>query len=320
VTGKGASLMNLFSRFAARMPQDRARAFIELPDGATLTYGDLLDRTAALAGLLVAWGVKPGDRVAVQIDKSVEGLLVYLATVRAGGVFLPLNPAYTPAEVRYFLEDAGPALFVCRPADEATMRAMAAELGVGRVETLGTARDGTLIAPWQASEPRFDDVERDGDDLAAILYTSGTTGRSKGAMLTHDNLYSNSEMLREFWRFTAADRLLHALPIFHTHGLFVATNTTLLAGGSMIFLPGFDADAIIRLLPRATAMMGVPTFYTRLLARADFTGDLVRHMRLFVSGSAPLSAETQGIFRPHRPCHPRTLWHDRDEHEHLEPL
>ena len=288
--------MNLFTRLAARMPQDRTRAFLELGDGTTVSYGDLLNRTAALAGLLVAWGVKPGDRVAFQIDKSVEGLLVYLATVRAGGVFLPLNPAYTPAEVRYFLADATPALFVCRPADEAAMRALGAELGVPRVETLGTAQDGTLIAPWQASPADFADVPRAGDDLAAILYTSGTTGRSKGAMLTHDNLFSNSEVLREVWRFTAEDRLLHALPIFHTHGLFVATNTTLLAGGAMIFLPGFDADAIIRLLPRATAMMGVPTFYTRLLARDDFTGDLVRHMRLFVSGSAPLSAETHKEF------------------------
>jgi malonyl-CoA/methylmalonyl-CoA synthetase len=167
---------------------------------------------------------------------------------------------------------------------------------VKRVETLAAGDGGTLSAAALSSAPAFETLPLEGDDLAAILYTSGTTGRSKGAMLTHGNLASNAETLRAAWRFTAADRLLHALPIFHTHGLFVATNTTLLAGGSMLFLPAFDAGEVIRLLPDATAMMGVPTFYTRLLARPDFTRELVAHIRLFVSGSAPLSAETHREF------------------------
>jgi malonyl-CoA/methylmalonyl-CoA synthetase len=272
--------MNLFSLFRARFPADRQAPFLIGPDGAGLSYRTLEDRTGRLAARLAGLGVAPGDRVAIQAEKSVSGLLLYLATLRAGAVHLPLNPAYTAAEVRYFLEDSEPALFVGDPA-----------LGSGarRAETLEALVEGAAAAD-------FDDVARGPDDLAAILYTSGTTGRSKGAMLTHFNLASNAETLREAWRFTAADRLLHALPIFHTHGLFVATNTTLLAGGSMLFLPAFDAGEIVRLLPRATAMMGVPTYYTRLLARPDFGRALVAHMRLFVSGSAPLSAETHREF------------------------
>jgi malonyl-CoA/methylmalonyl-CoA synthetase len=274
--------MNLYGLFRARFPADLASPFLLGPDGSELSYAALEERTASLAARLAGLGVAPGDRVAVQAEKSVEGLLLYLATLRAGAVHLPLNPAYTAAEVRYFIEDSKPALFVGDPERGA---------GAGRTETLADLTAGALRA-----QGRFEDVERSPDDLAAILYTSGTTGRSKGAMLTHANLASNAETLREAWRFTAEDRLLHALPIFHTHGLFVATNVTLLAGGSMLFLPVFDAEEIVRLLPRATAMMGVPTFYTRLLARPDFTRELVRHMRLFVSGSAPLSAETHREF------------------------
>ncbi|HYG49177.1 MAG TPA: malonyl-CoA synthase [Allosphingosinicella sp.] len=274
--------MNLYAQFRTRFPADPDVPFLIEADGLELSYGALEDRTGALAERLVELGVAAGDRVAVQADKSVPGLLLYLATLRAGAVHLPLNPAYTAAEVRYFLEDSEPALFVGDPERGA---------GARRSSTLQVLAEGALQARGS-----FEDVARAPDDLAAILYTSGTTGRSKGAMLTHANLASNAETLREAWRFTAGDRLLHALPIFHTHGLFVATNVTLLAGSALLFLPAFDLDEIVRLLPRATAMMGVPTYYTRLLSRPDFTRELTAHMRLFVSGSAPLSAETHREF------------------------
>ena len=288
--------MNLFDRFRTCFPSDPSRPFIERADGSVLSYADLLERSAQLANLFASRGVRPGDRVAVQVEKSPEALLVYLAALRAGAVYLPLNPAYTEVEIRYFLGDSTSTLFICRPEDEKVMRGIAGELGVPSVETLGSRNDGSLAEAWSAASSQFRDVDRTESDLAAILYTSGTTGRSKGAMLTHGNLASNSQTLCDIWDFTSEDRLLHALPIFHTHGLFVATNTTLMAGSSMIFLPGFDADEIIRLLPRASVMMGVPTFYTRLLARPELTEELVRHMRLFVSGSAPLSAETHRAF------------------------
>jgi malonyl-CoA/methylmalonyl-CoA synthetase len=287
---------NLFEIFRRQFPSDLGRIFLERPDGNTLSYADLIDLSGRLANVLTELGVKPGDRVAAQVEKSAEALMVYLASLRAGAVYLPLNTAYTLGEIRYFLGDAEPTVFVCRPELAEPMRALAAEVGVPQVETLGSDGDGSLMEKARAASPEFADVSRGRDDLAAILYTSGTTGRSKGAMLSHGNLASNATALRDTWRFTAEDRLLHALPIFHTHGLFVATNVTLMAGGSLIFLPRFDADEMIRLLPKTTAMMGVPTFYTRLLARPDFTRDLVAHMRLFVSGSAPLSAETHKEF------------------------
>lgn len=287
---------NLFATFRRCFPADLGRTFLERPDGSTLTYADLLDLSGRVARVLQDFGVRPGDRVAAQVEKSAEALMLYLGSLRAGAAFLPLNTAYTAGEIRYFLGDAEPALFVCRPELETPMRELARKVGVGQVETLGERGDGSLMALVRAASPVDADMPRGKDDLAAILYTSGTTGRSKGAMLSHGNLASNALALRDFWRFTAEDRLLHALPIFHTHGLFVATNVTLAAGGSLIFLPRFDAGEIIRLLPKATAMMGVPTFYTRLLARPDFTRELVAHMRLFVSGSAPLSAETHKEF------------------------
>ncbi len=274
--------MNLYSLFSTRFPAEPSAPFLIGSDGSELTYGALDARTARLAARLVELGVAPGDRVAVQAEKSAPGLLLYLATLRAGAVHLPLNPAYTAAEIRYFLEDSEPALFVGDPA-----RGTGARLSLPMDELAEAAGGGA---------PGFEDAARAPDDFAAILYTSGTTGRSKGAMLTHANLASNAGTLREAWRFTAEDRLLHALPIFHTHGLFVATNVTLLAGGSMLFLPAFDLDSILRLLPRSTAMMGVPTYYTRLLSSAGFTRDLVSHIRLFVSGSAPLSAKTHREF------------------------
>jgi len=287
---------NLFEIVRARFPASPDAPFLLLPEGGSISYSQLLPRTARLANLLRARGVKPGDRLAVQVEKSADALLVYLAALRAGAVYLPLNPAYTQAEVRYFLGDAEPALFLCRPEDEAGMAALCAELGVPSLLTLGAAGEGTLL-PAAASQPdAFADVAREADDLAAILYTSGTTGRSKGAMLTHGNLWSNAETLREYWRFTPADRLLHALPIYHTHGLFVATNTTLAAGSAMIFLPRFSAGELLRLMPQATVLMGVPTFYSRLLAEPELTRERTAGMRLFVSGSAPLSAEVHRQF------------------------
>ena len=205
--------------------------------------------------------------------------MLYLGSLRAGAVYLPLNTAYTVGEIRYFLGDAEPTLFVCRPELEGPMAELGRELGVPHVLALGEQSDGSFWAKVQAAVAGEVDVPRSKDDLAAFLYTSGTTGKSKGAMLSHGNLASNAAALRDAWRFTADDRLLHALPIFHTHGLFVATNITLMAGGSLIYLPRFDLADMMRLLPKATAMMGVPTFYTRLLSRPDFTRELVAHMR-----------------------------------------
>lgn len=290
---------DLFSFFQSRFPGDLAKPFLILPDERDISYADLIDRTGRLANLFCSLGLQPGDRVAAQTEKSVDALLVYLAAVRSGAVYLPLNPAYTTAEVRYFLSDAKPALFICRPDDAPGMQELARQVGVPNLLTLGASGEGSLLPMARAKVATFTDVDRGEEDLAAILYTSGTTGRSKGAMLTHGNLRSNAETLREYWRFSHEDRLLHALPIFHTHGLFVATNTILAAGASMIFLPRFDAKELVRHLPDATTLMGVPTFYTRLLAEEGFTRELVSHMRLFVSGSAPLSAETHKAFAAH---------------------
>ncbi|MFY0989790.1 malonate--CoA ligase [Halomonas sp. C05BenzN] len=287
---------NLFETFAARMRQRGGSDFITTREGSGYTYEQALTASARLAGALTALGVTPGDRVAVQVDKSPEAILLYLACLRIGGVYLPLNTGYTGDEIRYFLSDAEPALFVCRPANVEAARTIAAECGCPAVETLGTAADGSLMAAAEGAAPRDDIVERDDDDLAAILYTSGTTGRSKGAMLTHRNLGSNAGALVQAWHFTENDRLIHALPIFHTHGLFVACNVTLMAGSSMLFLPKFDADVIFEEMPRGTVMMGVPTFYTRLVADERLTPEVTANMRLFVSGSAPLTAETHREF------------------------
>ena len=267
------------------------RTLLRVPGGETLSYADMVTSSGRLANLLVAQGVAPGDRVAVQVAKSPQAIALYLATVRAGAVFLPLNTAYTRAEVEYFLQDAEPAVFVCASERRPEYGDIEA-----RLFTLDGDGGGSLV-PAAASLPEnFDNVERDAADLAAILYTSGTTGLSKGAMLSHDNLLSNALTLVEFWRFSADDVLLHALPIFHTHGLFVATNIILICGGSMIFLPRFDVDAMLEQLPHATSLMGVPTFYTRLLADERFTRELVAHIRLFVSGSAPMLKETHEQF------------------------
>jgi malonyl-CoA/methylmalonyl-CoA synthetase len=281
---------NLFSRLFDGV-DDPSRTAIETVEGQRITYGDLIARAGQTANVLVARGVNPGDRVAAQTEKSVAGLVLYLATVRAGAVYLPLNTAYTLNELEYFITDAEPSLVVCDPSKADGIGAIAAKVGA-RVETLGADGKGSLTDAAATAKPGFETVTRGNDDLAAILYTSGTTGRSKGAMLSHDNLASNSLALVDYWRFTPADVLIHALPIYHTHGLFVASNVTLFARASMIFLPKFDPELIIKLMARATVMMGVPTFYTRLLQSPALTKQSTAHMRLFVSGSAPLLADT----------------------------
>jgi malonyl-CoA/methylmalonyl-CoA synthetase len=284
---------HLFDLVRANLPADpAAKVFLETGDGARYSYADLIVRSGAYAAALVAAGVKPGDRVAVQAEKSPEFLFLYLGAVRAGAVFLPLNTAYTAPEIAYFLGDAEPAVFVCDPGKREALEPVARDAGVPVLHTLDALGHGTLAQAATSASEAFADVARAPDDLAAILYTSGTTGRSKGAMLSHKNLASNARTLAEFWRFTADDLLIHALPVFHTHGLFVATNTVLATGGTMLFLARFDPAQVLALMPRATAMMGVPTFYTRLLKEPGLTQEVAAGIRLFVSGSAPLLAET----------------------------
>jgi malonyl-CoA/methylmalonyl-CoA synthetase len=279
---------HLLDQFPPAAPD---RAFITAADGRVLTYGGLDALSARLAHALQALGVKPGDRVAAQVEKSPEAIALYLACVRAGAVWLPLNTAYTRAELAYFVEDAEPALFVAAPRRESMVTGVA-------VASLGTdGQSGSLLELAARHSDDFEDIARGPGDLAAILYTSGTTGRSKGAMLSHENLASNARTLARLWQFTDRDVLLHALPIYHTHGLFVATNTVLMSGAAMLFLPKPDMDEMFRLMPQATVMMGVPTFYTRLLADARLTREATQHMRLFVSGSAPLLSETHRDWR-----------------------
>ncbi|TKT71153.1 malonyl-CoA synthase [Afipia massiliensis] len=285
-----AANANLFSRLFDGLA-DTSRLAIETADGARISYADLIAQSGRVANFIVSRGVKPGDRVAAQTEKSVEALVLYLATVRAGAVYLPLNTAYTLNELEYFIGDAEPSLIVCDPAKVDGIRTLAATSSA-KVDTLDADGSGSLSDGAAKASSDFATVARANDDLAAILYTSGTTGRSKGAMLTHDNLASNSHSLVDYWRFTKDDVLIHALPIYHTHGLFVASNVTLFARASMIFLPKLDPELIIKLMARATVLMGVPTFYTRLLQSPNLTKASTSHMRLFISGSAPLLAET----------------------------
>ena len=265
--------------------------FLILPDDRVITHAEFLAKAAQYAHQITAYGLVAGDRLAVQIGKSANALAVYAACVQAGVIFLPLNTAYTGAEVEYFIDNSGAKLVLCDGEKQADIAAICDRLHA-RLDIMNADGSGSFDDAARHHPTEFDMVDRAPNDLAAFLYTSGTTGRSKGAMLSHENLLSNSQVLVDHWRFGADDVLLHALPIFHTHGLFVATNVCLLAGCAMRFYAGFDRDLIIRDIPKATSLMGVPTFYTRLLDDPRFDRDLTKNMRLFISGSAPLLAET----------------------------
>ena len=295
---------NLYALLQSRFPQDRWQIALETAAGDTWSYAQLEDTTARYAGFIRALGVVPGDRVCVQVEKSPEALCLYLACLQSGAVYLPLNSAYQEGEVDYFLGDATPKVVVHQPKSEAWMNALCARHNITHRFTLaGDNSDKVkqISGSWHESAlkaaPMLEVVHRDFDDLAAILYTSGTTGRSKGAMITHKNLSSNALTLHAYWGFKPGDILLHALPIFHVHGLFVACHTALLNGSKMIFHAKFDALATIDALPRANVFMGVPTMYVRLLAEPAFTRKVASNIRLFVSGSAPLLAETFHAFR-----------------------
>lgn len=287
---------NLYAVLSAGFPQDRTTVAIETPEQ-NFSWNDIDAWSGRLASMLSALNLPAGSRVAVQVQKSPMALMLYLATVRAGLVYLPLNTAYKAAEVEYFLTDAEPAVIVCDSQSLDWVSALAGKTGTPHVFTLDADGKGSLVEAAADSPADFATVQNAEDDLAAILYTSGTTGRSKGAMLSHRNLSSNAQVLNAYWGWRSDDVLLHMLPIFHVHGLFVASHGALLAGARMIWLPKLDIDQALEYLPRSTVMMGVPTYYVRLLGDARFTRDVCRNMRLFISGSAPLLSETFNEFK-----------------------
>lgn len=283
---------NLYAHFCERFVGNEGKMLLTTADEREFSFADVDNCSAQIAAFMVDLGVRRGDRVSVQVRKSPQNLCLYLACLRAGFVFHPLNLGYKKAELGYFIGNAEPELIVCDSDNEAEICAIGKEAGVKRVYTLDGDGSGSLIDGASVKASEFDTVPRNKDDLAALLYSSGTTGVPKGIMLTHDNLLSNTETLVEAWGFTENDRLLHALPIFHVHGLFVAIGCVMLSGASMRWLPGFNAKDVIRFLPECSVMMGVPTYYTRLLSDPSFTADVCSDMRLFVSGSAPLLEET----------------------------
>lgn len=287
---------NLYAHFQAVFRSRAEREALRTPDETSLSFGDLDAGSARVASYLRSLGIAPGQRVSVQVEKTPESLLLYLACLRAGLVYHPLNTGYTADELRYFLGNAEPALVVCDPAAEASMRELAAAAGVAHVLTLDAAGRGSLSDGARGRDPDAGVTAVAADDLAALLYSSGTTGVPKGVMLSHANLLSNTRTLVQAWGFTDRDRLLHALPIFHVHGLFVAIGCALLSGASMRWLPRFAAADVLRYLPECTVLMGVPTFYTRLLVEPGFNSGSCANMRLFVSGSAPLLPETFAEF------------------------
>jgi len=287
---------SMYLEFARMVRSDPLRVAIETQDGTIFTYGDVDAQAARYANCLLDSGLKRGDRVAVQVEKSVQSLFLYLACLRAGLVYLPLNTAYRSSELDYFLRDAEPGLIVVRPENESVMNEVSQASIRAPVITLGSHGDGQLEEQVATADTQFDTVEANSDDLAVIIYTSGTTGRAKGAMVTHGNLVSNVRALVDSWQFSATDVLLHALPIFHVHGLFVANHCALTSGARILWHDRFDPAAVIRDIERATVFMGVPTYYIRLLQDSDLTLTSCAHMRLFVSGSAPLLAETHRAF------------------------
>jgi malonyl-CoA/methylmalonyl-CoA synthetase len=281
---------NLYAVFEAAGRDRGDREFIETDDGRIFSRADAAGASARLANLLAALGARRGDRIAVQVEKSPESLFLYLACLRTGVVYVPLNTAYQRGELAHFIADAEPRVIVCHPRSVELMQELSA--GAAQVVSLDEHGQGSLTREAAGREPEFLTVESRPDDLAVIIYTSGTTGRSKGAMLTHRNLESNARTLVEYWKFSERDVLLHALPIFHVHGLFVANHCALMSGAKLLWHRKFDVKLVLRDLPRATVMMGVPTFYTRLLAEPAFSRDLAHNVRLFISGSAPLLAST----------------------------
>lgn len=301
---------NLFCALRAAFPQDLDAVAVETttPTGEPLVYSwrDLDQMSARIANLLASLNIPSGSRVAVQVEKSVEAMALYLATLRAGFVFLPLNTAYQSAEIEYFITNAEPAVVVCAPANFGWVSKLAFQCGTQSVFTLGDDRSGSLLERAAHCADTHEPAVKKADDMAAILYTSGTTGRSKGAMLSHGNLLSNAAMLKDYWGWEEGDVLIHALPIFHVHGLFVAIHAALLNGSKMIWFAKFEPKAVIAAMARATVFMGVPTLYVRMLAEPALTQEAVKNMRLFISGSAPLLIET---FRE---------WQERTGHTILE--
>ena len=286
---------NLYQFLASGFPADGATVAIQTPER-HYSYDDVDQISARYAHVLSALNLPRGSRIAVQVEKSPEALMLYLASLRAGLVYLPLNTAYRDAEVEYFVTDAEPAIIVCDPSRLVAMSDLALRAADAQVYTLDAQGQGSLTDAAQSHESSFETVISAENDLAAILYTSGTTGRSKGAMLSHANLASNAKVLDQYWGWSSDDVLLHMLPIFHVHGLFVASHAALLAGARMIWLPKLDIEQALAYLPESTVMMGVPTYYARLLADARFTKESCQNMRLFISGSAPLLAETFNDF------------------------
>ncbi len=283
---------NLFAALRAAFPQDLEGLAVETAEGLEYSWRDIERSTAMIANLLGKLGLEKGARVAVQVEKSVEAMVLYLATLRAGYVFLPLNTAYQSAEIEYFIGNAEPAVVVCSQANFGWVSKIAFKAGTRHVFTLNDDRTGSLLERAAHCSDHHTPALKSADDLAAILYTSGTTGRSKGAMLSHGNLLSNAKVLKDYWGWRPGDVLIHALPIFHVHGLFVALHGALLNGSRMIWMSKFDPKTVIARLPDATVFMGVPTLYVRMLAEKSLNENAVRNMRLFISGSAPLLIET----------------------------
>ncbi len=288
---------NLYAVYARGFPPDATATLLTTDSGQHYTYADAERFSARVANCLIGMGLHAGDRVTVQVEKSPQLLFLYLGVLRAGLVFHPLNTAYTREELQYFLEDAAPAAVVCDPARQGMFEELRGSATGTTLMTLDSSGNGSLVTAAATCTEEFVTAHNEPGDMAALLYSSGTTGRPKGIMLSHDNLGQNTRVLTEFWGFTEHDTLLHALPIFHVHGLFVAIGCVLMSGAAMRWLPAFDVDRVIQALPDCTVMMGVPTYYTRLLAEPSFGSDCCDGVRLFVSGSAPLLADTFEEFR-----------------------
>ncbi len=287
---------NLYSLFRSGFGDRLDHPFLVELDGATHSYGDIDGRSEQFAAVLMEHGVKLGERVVVQIDKSADGVALYLACLRIGAVFVTLNTAYTPEEVSFFLNDAAPRVFITTPSSLAKFEPIAKAARIAVILTLGSERDGTLADATTTAEPLDGVVQSQGSDVAAMLYTSGTTGRSKGALLTHDGLAATAQGLFEAWRWQRDDVLLHVLPIFHVHGLFIALHPAMLGASTVLFHHRFELETTLDALPKATVLMGVPTIYNRLLRADRFTPELCTNMRLFTSGSAPLPADKHDEF------------------------